>query len=73
MLNFSTSLTIERVLKHHLFHFSVNFRGQIENGPSLESSYDKGSSFHFKLGQGKPPLVYRSRILLEKVELGQCS
>ncbi|KAI5427437.1 hypothetical protein KIW84_032742, partial [Lathyrus oleraceus] len=31
----------------------VHFRGQIENGPSLESSYDKGSSFHFKLGQGE--------------------
>lgn len=31
----------------------VHFRGQVENGPSLESSYDKGSSFHFKLGQGE--------------------
>ncbi|KAL1314108.1 hypothetical protein HN51_040867 [Arachis hypogaea] len=29
----------------------VNFRGQVENGASLESSYDKGSSFRFKLGQ----------------------
>ncbi|XP_073221793.1 70 kDa peptidyl-prolyl isomerase-like isoform X2 [Cicer arietinum] len=31
----------------------VHFRGQVENGPSLESSYDKGSSFHFKLGHGE--------------------
>ncbi|CAI8613777.1 unnamed protein product [Vicia faba] len=31
----------------------VHFRGQIENGPSLESCYDKGSSFRFKLGQGE--------------------
>ncbi|WJX78119.1 peptidylprolyl isomerase [Trifolium repens] len=31
----------------------VHFSGQVENGPSLESSYDKGSSFHFKLGQGE--------------------
>ncbi|XLU61398.1 hypothetical protein S245_020607 [Arachis hypogaea] len=29
----------------------VNFRGQVENGASLESSYDKGSTFRFKLGQ----------------------
>ncbi|WJX83517.1 peptidylprolyl isomerase [Trifolium repens] len=31
----------------------VHFSGQVENGPSLESSYDKGSSFHYKLGQGE--------------------
>ncbi|XP_061369920.1 peptidyl-prolyl cis-trans isomerase FKBP65-like [Gastrolobium bilobum] len=31
----------------------VHFRGQVENGASLESSYDKGSSFHFKLGQSE--------------------
>ncbi|TKY62748.1 Peptidyl-prolyl cis-trans isomerase FKBP65 [Spatholobus suberectus] len=29
----------------------VHFRGQVENGASLESSYDKGSTFRFKLGQ----------------------
>ncbi|MED6124398.1 hypothetical protein PIB30_058576 [Stylosanthes scabra] len=29
----------------------VHFKGQVENGASLESSYDKGSSFRFKLGQ----------------------
>ncbi|KAE9599730.1 hypothetical protein Lal_00045764 [Lupinus albus] len=29
----------------------VHFRGKVENGSSLESSYDKGSSFRFKLGQ----------------------
>ncbi|KAL2320604.1 hypothetical protein Fmac_029573 [Flemingia macrophylla] len=29
----------------------VHFRGQVENGASIESSYDKGSPFRFKLGQ----------------------
>ncbi|KAG4912856.1 hypothetical protein GLYMA_19G126300v4 [Glycine max] len=29
----------------------VHFRGQVENGAALESSYDKGSRFRFKLGQ----------------------
>ncbi|KAH1257919.1 Peptidyl-prolyl cis-trans isomerase FKBP65 [Glycine max] len=29
----------------------VHFNGQVENGASLESSYDKGSPFRFKLGQ----------------------
>lgn len=29
----------------------VHFSGQVENGESLESSYDKGSPFRFKLGQ----------------------
>ncbi|XP_057437886.1 70 kDa peptidyl-prolyl isomerase-like [Lotus japonicus] len=29
----------------------VHFRGQVENGALLDSSYDKGSSFRFKLGQ----------------------
>lgn len=43
-----------------LFHLSVHFRGQVENGESLESSYGKGSSFRFKLGQGKqaPSLLH---------------
>ncbi|BAT85078.1 hypothetical protein LR48_Vigan10g025700 [Vigna angularis] len=29
----------------------VHFRGHVENGASLESSYDKGFTFRFKLGQ----------------------
>ncbi|QCD97091.1 peptidyl-prolyl cis-trans isomerase FKBP65-like [Vigna unguiculata] len=29
----------------------VHFKGHVENGASLESSYDKGSAFRFKLGQ----------------------
>ncbi|XP_020219678.2 70 kDa peptidyl-prolyl isomerase [Cajanus cajan] len=29
----------------------VHFSGHVENGESLESSYDKGSPFRFKLGQ----------------------
>jgi hypothetical protein len=65
MLNFTT-FSMNFKITFFFFQLSVHFSGQVENGPSLESSYDKGSSFHFKLGQGKR-LVYF--ILLEKVEL----
>ena len=45
--------------------FSVHFRGQVENGASLESSYDQGTPFKFKLGQCKPYISYSSHVLVE--------
>ncbi|XP_027350378.1 70 kDa peptidyl-prolyl isomerase-like isoform X2 [Abrus precatorius] len=45
-----------KVGKHNItpsntFIYFIHFRGQVENGASLESSYDKGSPFRFKIGQ----------------------
>ncbi|KAG4927741.1 hypothetical protein JHK84_053306 [Glycine max] len=48
----------------------VHFRGQVENGAALESSYDKGSRFRFKLGQLKYEARLENGMLVSKSDQG---